>query len=72
GIPAQFAPKIERILDRLDASKEPDDMSLPGYKFHALKGERKGEYAVSVSGNWRITFDFDGQDAINVNLEDYH
>ena len=72
GIPAQFAPKIERILDRLDASKEPDDMSLPVYKFHALKGERKGEYAVSVSGNWRITFDFDGQDAINVNLEDYH
>ena len=68
GIPAQFAPKIERILDRLDASKEPDDMSLPGYKFHALKGE----YAVSVSGNWRITFNFDGQDAINVNLEDYH
>jgi proteic killer suppression protein len=56
----------------LDAAKEPDDMSLPGYKFHALKGERKGEYAVSVSGNWRITFDFDGQDAINVNLEDYH
>lgn len=72
GIPAQFAPKIERILDRLDASKEPDDMSLPGYKFHALKGERKGEYAASVSGNWRITFDFDSHDAINVNLEDYH
>ena len=64
GIPAQFASRIERILDRLDASKEPDDMSLPGYKFHALKGDRKGEYAVSVSGNWRITFEFDGQDEI--------
>ncbi len=47
-------------------------MSLPGYKFHLLKGDRKGEYAVSVSGNWRITFEFDGQDAVNVNLEDYH
>lgn len=72
GIPAQFASRIERILDRLDASKEPDDMNLPGYKFHALKGQRKGEYVVSVSGNWRITFEFDGQDAINLNLEDYH
>jgi proteic killer suppression protein len=72
GIPAQFAPRIERILDRLDASKDPDDMSVPGYKFHALKGDRKGEYAVSVSGNWRITFEFDGQEAVNVNLEDYH
>ncbi|MEY4209302.1 MAG: hypothetical protein RLZZ20_2454 [Pseudomonadota bacterium] len=46
-------------------------MSLPGYKFHALKGDRKGEDAVPVSGNWRITFEFDGQDAVNVNLEDY-
>jgi toxin HigB-1 len=45
-------------------------MSLPGYKFHALKVDRKGEYADSVSGNWRITFEFDGQDAINVNLEE--
>ena len=71
GIPAQFASRIERILDRLDASQEPDDMNVPGYKFHALKGQRKGEYAVSVSGNWRITFEFDGQDAININLEDY-
>ena len=72
GIPAQFAPRIERILDRLDASKDPDDMSLREYKFHALKVDRKGEYAVSVSGNWRITFEFDGQEAFNVNLEDYH
>ncbi len=72
GIPAQFASRIERILDRLDASKEPEDMGLPGYKFHALKGDRKGEYAVSVSGNSRITFEFNGQDAININLEDYH
>jgi proteic killer suppression protein len=47
-------------------------MDLPGFKFHALKGNRKGEFAVSVSGSWRITFEFDGQDAVNVNLEDYH
>ena len=72
GTPAQYAAKIERILDRLDAAKEPEDMDLPGYKFHPLKGDRKGAYAVSVTGNWRITFEFDGQDAVNVNLEDYH
>jgi proteic killer suppression protein len=72
GIPAQFGARIERMLDRLDASKQADDMNLPGYKFHALRGERKAEFAVSVTGNWRVTFEFDGENAINVNLEDYH
>ena len=47
-------------------------MYLPGYRFYPLKGARAGEYAVSVSGNWRLTFRFDGEDAIDVNLEDYH
>jgi proteic killer suppression protein len=47
-------------------------MNLPGYKFHQLKGSRKNEFAVSVTWNWRITFEFSGEDAMNVNLEDYH
>ena len=72
GIPDQQAGRIERMLDRLDASRRPEDTKLPGYRFHGLKGTRKGEYAVSVSGNWRITFGFDGVDAVNVDLEDYH
>ena len=72
GIPAQYGARIERMLDRLDASKQADDMNLPGYKFHALRGERNAEFAVSVTGNWRVTFEFDGENAINVNLEDYH
>jgi proteic killer suppression protein len=72
GIPAQYGSRIERMLDRLDACKEAEDMDLPGYKFHSLKGDRKGGFAVSVTGNWRITFEFMGEDAINVNLEDYH
>ena len=72
GIPAQHAPRIERMLDRIDVAVRPEDMNLPGYRFHPLKGERKGEYAVSVSGNWRITFGFAGDNAIDVNLEDYH
>jgi len=72
GIIAQTEARIERLLDRLDAVSRPDDMNLPGYKFHALVGDRKGAYAVMVTGNWRITFRFDGEDAIDVNLEDYH
>ena len=72
AVPAQHGARMERMLDRLDAAREAKDMDLPGYKFHALKGDRKGEFAVSVSGNWRITFEFDGQNALNVNLEDYH
>ncbi len=47
-------------------------MKLPGYKFHQLKGERKDSYAVTVTGNWRITFKFDGENAVDVDLEDYH
>lgn len=72
GIPAQFANRLERMLDRLDAALRAGDMNLPGYKFHPLKGERKSSYAVSVSGNWRLTFRFDREDAVDVDLEDYH
>ena len=72
GIPAQYGSRIERMLDRLDASKKAEDMDLPGYKFHALKGDRKSEFAVSVTGNLRITYQFIGENALNVNLEDYH
>jgi len=47
-------------------------MNLPGYKFHPLVGSRKGTYAVAVTGNWRLTFEFDDEGAKNVSLEDYH
>ena len=50
----------------------PQETNLPGYKFHPLGGERKGTYAVTVTGNWRLTFQFDDEGAKNVNLEDYH
>jgi proteic killer suppression protein len=72
GIAARQAARILRLLDRLDAAAKPGDMDLPGYRFHGLKGDRKGTYAVSVSGNWRITFRFVDGDVIDVNLEDYH
>jgi proteic killer suppression protein len=72
GIDAKQADRIRRILDRLDAAVKPEDMNLSGLKFHGLSGSRKGTYSVWVSGNWRITFEFDGGDAVKVNLEDYH
>ncbi len=72
GIPAHGAARIERILDRLDASIGPDDMNLPGYRFHGLRGDRARTYAVSVTGNLRITFAFDGEDAIEFGREDCH
>lgn len=72
GIPARSEARIERTLDRLDASIRPGDMNLPGYRFHGLRGDRAGTYAVSITGNLRITFAFDGEDAVEVDLEDYH
>jgi Plasmid maintenance system killer protein len=60
------------MLDRLEASTRPEDMDLPGFGFHKLTGNRKGTCSVSVSGNWRITFEFEDGDATSVNLEDYH
>lgn len=64
--------RIERILQRLDVAVRPEEMNLPGWRFHGLKGKDAGRYAVDASGNWRITFAFDGEDAIDVDLEDYH
>jgi toxin HigB-1 len=72
GIIQEHAPKIERILDRLDASISPSDMNLPGYRLHELKGKEAGTWSVTVNANWRITFEFEGQDAILVDYKDYH
>ena len=71
-VDAKRVDRIMRILDRLDAVSKPEDMALPGHAFHPLKGDRKGVYSISVSGNWRITFKFAEGDATDVNLEDYH
>jgi proteic killer suppression protein len=60
------------ILDALHAASRPEDLDVPGLNFHALKARRAGEYAVYVSRNWRITFAWSGQHAMQVDLEDYH
>jgi len=72
GIQASQAKKIRLILARLNASVQPQDMNLPGLYLHELTGKRKGTWSVRVSGNWRITFRFEGPDAYDVDLEDYH
>ena len=72
GINTEHAPRLARILDRLDASTCPQDMNLPGFKLHMLKGKEKGTWSVWVSGNWRVTFKFDGADAILIDYIEYH
>jgi proteic killer suppression protein len=72
GILPEHAQKIERILDRLDASISPGDMNLPGYRLHELKGQDSGTWSVTVNANWRITFEFEGQNAVLVDYQDYH
>ena len=59
-------------LGRLSAAASPEDMNLPGLVLHPLKGNRKGTWAVRVSGNWRVTFTFVGKDATAVDYADYH
>ena len=72
GIQASHAKRIRMILARLNAAASPQDMNLPGLALHELVGQRQGTWSARVSGNWRITFTFDGVDACDVDLEDYH
>jgi proteic killer suppression protein len=71
-LPQDQVARIERRLSALDAAETPEDLDLPGFFFHALKGERAGSYSIRVTGNWRITFRWDGKDAVDVDHEDYH
>ena len=64
--------KLLRILTVLDRSTGPEGMDLPGFHLHPLKGNLKGHYAVSVSGNWRVTFRFEDGHAEDVDYLDYH
>jgi proteic killer suppression protein len=72
GIDAAFAAKLRRQLTLLNESSGPNDMNTPNYRLHALKGGRKGQWAVWVSANWRLVFEFEESSAINVDLTDYH
>ncbi len=72
GIQPHHAPRLSRQLARLDLAKSAADMNVPGWGLHPLAGTLAGHYSVTVSGNWRMTFKFDGEDAILVDYRDYH
>ncbi len=72
GVSADLRRRAVRQLDLLNRAGQPSDVDLPGYRLHELKGDRKGTWSLTVSGNWRITFTFSEGDAYDVDLEDYH
>lgn len=72
GIQPKHAAKLRLQLFALDNARQAGHMNAPGWKLHPLAGELKGHWAVSVSGNWRLTFAFEGEDAVLVDYQDYH
>lgn len=72
GIQAHHAPRLRRQLTRLDIATKYEDVNIPGWRLHALTGDLAGQYSISVDGNWRITFAFEGNDVVLVDYQDYH
>ena len=72
GIQPHHASRLKRQLAQLNVAKDPNDMKVPGWDCHPLKPPLEGHYGVSVSGNWRMTFTFEAEDAILVDYLDYH
>jgi len=72
GIQSAHAPKLRLQLAALNRARKPDDMAAPGWRLHALKGNLAGHWAITVNGNWRITFRFENGDALLVDYQDYH
>ena len=72
GIQAKHQKRLRIILSRLDDAMQAGDMDAPGWKLHPLRGDLKGHWAVWVDGNTRLTFAFQGKDAVLVDCRDYH
>lgn len=72
GIKPDQANKIKKVLDRLNAANNIIDMNFPGSYLHQLSGDKKGQYSIRISGNWRIFFEFLNGDAYIVDYDDYH
>ena len=70
-LPVKNHAKVSRILQTLNAATVPEDMNLPGYRFHGLQGSPK-RYSVDVNRNYRVTFGWEEGDAIDVDVEDTH
>ena len=72
GVQTSHTNRLRMQLVALDTSQTIEDMDIPGFKLHPLKGKLKGRWSVSVSGNWRITFEFRDGNAFILDYEDYH
>ena len=72
GIQPAHAAKLSIQLYALDAAKSAADLNTPGWRLHSLKGNLEGHWSIRVNGNWRLTFKFEGEDAILVDYQDYH
>jgi proteic killer suppression protein len=72
GIQASHANRLRIQLAALDTAQTIDDMDVPGFRLHPLKGDRTGLWSITVNGNWRVTFEFIDGHAYIVNYEDYH
>ena len=72
GIQPKHASRIRMLLAALDSSQSIDDMNVPGFRLHPLKGAEKGRWSVWVNGNWRLTFEFRDGQAYVLDYEDYH
>ncbi|MDX2203853.1 MAG: type II toxin-antitoxin system RelE/ParE family toxin [Hyphomicrobiaceae bacterium] len=74
AVDPRHATKLRRQLGALEVANSPQGMNIPGWRYHALKGQDKGRWAVWVDQNWRLTFAWsdDGPDAVDVDYEDYH
>jgi len=72
GIQPKHSERLRRLLAALNVASRAEDMNAPGNNLHALKGDLEGHWSVSVSGNWRLTFLFEGEDVTLVDYQDYH
>ncbi|QBK31449.1 type II toxin-antitoxin system RelE/ParE family toxin [Roseitalea porphyridii] len=72
GLNAEWLTRSAVILDALDSAVSPEDMDIPGLRFHRLKREMADRFSVRLTGNWRVTFAWSEQDAIDIDIEDYH
>jgi proteic killer suppression protein len=72
GVQAEHAEKLRFQLFALDNARRPGDMNAPGWKLHPLNGRLRDHWSVMVSGNWCLTFRFEGEDAVLVDYPDYH
>lgn len=72
GIQAAHAAKLRLLTAALDQAIKPEDLSAPAWALHPLKGDLKGHWALTVNGNWRVVFTFEGADAVLIDYRDYH